>query len=636
MKKQVLAAFIIVFIHCSAFGQYATLKIADREFEAFNFTSAVQYYQQAYESKSSLRAMKGLAESYYHMRDFKQAEHWYAQLANLDKANAEDILKYGHTLRNNAKFREAKAQYQRVGERADRKISLDELDLLYRSCDSAMVWMENPQVAHEIQNLRSLNTNYSEFGAVDHNGMLIFSSDRKVSELGSEEIYGWTGNAYLSIYQNSNGATTRSPMTWYNQQHHVGPISIASDRDEVYFSVTRELTKREKRNSPKMATVNVEIFSNELSRADWGIEPKAFKYNNITQWSVGDPFISMSGDTLYFVSDMPGGLGGTDIYYVIRDSSGEWGDAVNLGPLVNTAQDERYPALSPQGDLYFSSSGHIGMGGLDLFVLKKGASEAQNLGYPMNSPGDDFAIRFDQSNKGYVASNRVGGQGQDDLYGFHMNREIKIDLRGRVLNAHSKLPISGAQVRLVETSANREETTLQAQTDGSFHFNLSRDATYELHADQTGFKAFLGSSFHTKNLDSTTTLQMDILLEPVEKEEVVVLRNIYFDFDESSIRPDAALELSKILSFLNSDPTTRIELSAHTDSRGSEAYNMDLSQRRADAAVAFLVAGGIDPDRLVARGYGFSRLANHCAPGVECSDEEHQFNRRVEFFVIKD
>lgn len=636
MKKQVLAAFIIVFIQFSAFGQYATLKIADREFEAFNFTTAVQYYLQAYENKPTARAMKGLAESYYLMRDFKQAEHWYAHLANVDTPDSEDVLKYGHTLRNNAKFREAKAQYQRVGERSDRKISLDELDLLYRSCDSALVWMENPQIAHEIQNLRTLNTSYSEFGAVSHDGRLVFSSDRKVSGLGAEEVYGWTGNAYLSIYQHSNGATTQSPMTWYDHQHHVGPISISTTSDEVYFSVTRQLTKREKRNSPKLATVNVEIFSNVLSSADWGVDPIPFKYNNITQWSVGDPFISLSGDTLYFVSDMPGGLGGTDIYYVVRNGTGEWGNAINLGPTVNTAQDERFPSISAQGDLYFSSAGHIGMGGLDLFVLKRGANRAQNLGYPLNSPGDDFAVRFDQKHKGFMASNRVGGQGQDDMYSFSIHREIKIDLRGRVLNAGSNLPVSGATVRLVETNTHNVETILQAQSDGSFHFNLNRDAAYVLSATQTGFKTFSGSSFHTRKVDSTTTIHMDLLLEPVEKEEVVVLRNIYFDFDESAIRPDAALELSKILSFLNSDPSIRIELSAHTDSRGSESYNTDLSQRRANAAVAFLVSGGIDPNRLEARGYGFSRLANHCAPGVECTDEEHQFNRRVEFFIIKD
>lgn len=333
---------------------------------------------------------------------------------------------------------------------------------------------------------------------------------------------------------------------------------------------------------------------------------------------------------------MPGGFGGTDIYYVVRGASGEWGDAINLGPSVNTAQDERFPSVSPLGDLYFSSAGHIGMGGLDLFVLKKGSNQAQNLGYPINSPADDFAVRFDQDHSGHMASNRVGGQGQDDLYRFNINREIKIDLRGKVLNATSRLPVAGASVTLIETSADNEETILQAQTDGHFHFNLRRDANYVITAAQTGFKTFSGKTFHTRNIDSTTTIQMDLLLEPVEKEEVVVLRNIYFDFDESAIRPDAALELSKILSFLNSDPSIRIELSAHTDSRGSEAYNMALSQRRADAAVAFLVSGGIDPSRLVARGYGFSRLVNHCAPGIECTDEEHQYNRRVEFFIIKD
>jgi len=640
MKKYLLVGVFLLTAPLIVLAQYTTLKIADQEFEAFNYAVAVDYYQKAYDTRQTVRAMKGLAESYYRMRDFRNAEQWFGRLAQQDNALGADILHYAHSLRNNAKFMEAKAQYERLAQRDDRPITLDELELLTRSCDSATVWMQNPDLGHEIENIHTINSTVSEFGATPFQGQLLFVSDRGLREDGgtsSESVYGWTGNAYLQMYSARDGIVEKYPLSWYDANHHVGPVTISNKYNEVYFSVTRKLTSRERRKASRAATVNIEIFVNDLTAPDWGKQARPFRYNNIIEWSVGDPFLSVSGDTLYFVSDMPGGFGGTDIYYCVRGSDGQWGEAVNLGPLVNTLRDERSPALDSQGNLFFSSDGHLGMGGLDIFMVRLGQNtKPTNLGYPINSPGDDFSPRFAHGSSGFMASNRIGGKGSDDIYRFNLNREIKIDLQGRVLNVVTDRPISGADVRIVERSADvvePSETTVITSQDGSFRFNLRPGMRYAVHASQTGFKPFAPVHIDTRGLDSSQTIYKELRLSPVEKEEVVVLRNIYFDFDKSDIRPDAAYELSKIVSFLNSDPTMRIELSAHTDSRGSEAYNMQLSQRRADAVIAFLSAAGIDPDRLTAKGYGFSRLANHCAPGVECTEEEHQYNRRVEFFV---
>lgn len=634
MKKYSLSLLLILVFSVAAFAQYTTLKVADQAFESFHFATAAKHYEEAYAKRPTLRSMVGAAESYYAMRDYQQAEIWYSRLANQDRVETEHILRYGHVLRSNAKYREAKAQYQRLESRSDRPVSLDELADLYLSCDSAMTWMENPQRAHEIQNLRSINSEYTEFGAVPYEGGWLFSSDRRHAPSTEANTYGWTGNAYLSLYQADDSGVRPFSMHWYDATHHVGPPSMGIAGDEVYFSVTRELNRQERRRASKQATVNIEIYSNQASASDWGQNPQPFRYNNITEWSVGDPHLTASGDTLYFVSDMPGGLGGTDIYYVTRQADGSWSDAVNVGPTVNTARDERTPSLDFEGNLYFSSAGHVGMGGLDVFVLKKGSLVAENLGYPINSPGDDFALQFGANYQGTVSSNRQGGVGMDDIYRFDIKREIVLDLQGQVLNAKSKLPVAGARVTLTERTDVEERFVLYADDAGIFRYNLRPGADYQLTADQTGFKPFSGIRFNTHDMNVSQRVEQTILLEPVEEKEVVVLRNIYFDFDEAAIRPDAALELSKILSFLNSDPDVRIELSAHTDSRGSAAYNMELSQRRAEAAIAFLTAGGIDPNRLVAKGYGFSRLANHCAPGVTCTEEEHQYNRRVEFFVI--
>lgn len=618
-------------------AQYSLLKSADREFDSFNFINAIELYQRAYEVKPDIRTAERLAESYYHVRNYHEAETWYARLANHDEAKIDHILQYGHILRNNSKFREAKAQYQRVALKAEGIITQEELDVLYASCDSAVVWLENPIKAVEIKNQKKWNSAQAEFGATKGPDGLYFASDRFDGASQPDVIYGWTGNPYLAMYVAKDDAVNKVDAKWSDGASHFGPATFSLVKNEVYFAVTRNLTRDEKRKAGKDVTVNIEIFSNSLGAANWGENATPFRYNNITQWSVGDPFLSVTGDTLYFTSDMDGGLGGTDIYYVVRQSDGNWGDAISMGPSVNTAGDERFPGVDEKGDFYFSSNGHLGMGGLDVYRLerKAGTTKAVNLGFPFNSPYDDFSIRFDKELEGYVASNRSGGAGADDIYWFNLNKIIQIDLEGGVYNAKTKLPVTGAKVTLTPTGDEANAVVVSSGADGKFKFNLAEDADYALTAEQTGFRPFTPLVFTTTGIDSSTTLLKDIFLDPVEEKEVVVLRNIYFDFDKADIRPDAALELDKIAAFLNSDPSVRIELSAHADSRGSHDYNMKLTQRRADSSVAYLVSKGIAANRLVAKGYGFTKLANHCAKGVECTEEEHQWNRRVEFFVIE-
>ena len=620
-------------------AQYSLLRSADREFDRFNFINAIELYQKAYEVKADIRTAERLAESYYHIRNYREAETWYARLANDDEAKIDHILQYGHILRNNSKFREAKAQYQRVAQLAEGIIEQEELDMLYASCDSAVVWMENPVKSVEIKNQKPWNSAQAEFGATNGpDSNVYFASDRFDGASHPDVIYGWTGNPYLTMYRASGDSVAKVDAQWSDGANHFGPATFSEEKNEVYFAVTRNLTREEKREAGKDVTVNIEIFSNSLDAENWGEGATPFRYNNITQWSVGDPFLSTTGDTLYFTSDMDGGPGGTDIYYVVRQSDGSWGDAVLMGPEVNTPGDERFPGIDVKGDFYFSSNGHLGMGGLDVYRLDRtGASaKAVNLGFPFNSPYDDFSIRFDKELEGYVASDRSGGAGADDIYWFNLNKIVQVDLEGGVYNAKTKLPVTGARVTLTPVGDEANAVVVNSGADGKFKFNLAEDTDYTLTAEQTGFRPFTPMTFTTTGIDSSTTLAKDILLDPVEEKEVVVLRNIYFDFDKADIRPDAALELDKIAAFLNSDPSVRIELSAHADSRGTHEYNMALTQRRADSSVAYLVSKGIAANRLVAKGYGFTKLANECAPGVECTEEEHQWNRRVEFFVIEE
>lgn len=634
MKRIIVIVCLFITCFSGAFAQSSLLKRADKEFESFNYSVAIPLYLEAYQTKNTLHAAERLAYSYYQVRNFKEAENWYGRLANSDQSTPEFVFHYANALKNNSKFREAKSQYNRLENMGDRTVSLGDLEKLIRSCDSAILWMEKPNVLHEINNFRSVNTTYNEFSPVQYHDNLLITSDRLTGDA-DVNIYGWTGNPYLRLFEYDGNSTLPKNISWFNRNHHFGSVTLSPRNNEVYFSVTRNLTSKEKSKSKGLKEVNIEIFSNNLQSEDWGKDAKSFKLNNITEYSVGDPYLTHSGDTLYFTSDMPGGFGGTDIYYVVKEN-GNWSNPINAGANINTAFDERFPSQDGKGNFYFSSEGHVGMGGLDLYTIqnKNGVNVALNLGYPINSPADDFSIHFTSDYEGYLASNRNGGMGGDDIYDFKIKREVVLDVKGRVLNAQNNMPIQNSQVTLFNKSDN-EEVEIYSSREGNFHFNLKANKDYTLSANSVGYQSFKPLEFNTRNYEESTTLEKNILLEPVKEEEVVVLRNIYFDFDKYDIRPDAALELTKVLAFLESNPEASIELSAHTDSRGSANYNMTLSQKRAEAAVEFLVAAGISRDRLQAKGYGFTRLANHCAPGVECTDEEHEFNRRVEFFIIK-
>lgn len=615
----------------SANAQYSLLKSADQQFQAFNFVKAIELYTQAYDKKQDLKTAERLGESYYNMRNYIQAEVWYAKAAQAEKAKPENILKYAEVLKNNGRFREAKAQYQRY-EQVNPAYSQELLKKLYASCDSAMKWIENPLKHVEINNEQRLNSPQSDFGATGGPLGITFVSDRFNGKVKPNDIYGWTGNPFLSMYAYSNNTLNEVAVKGMND-NHIGPATYTPDGKEMIFSITRSPKKSEMKKVSKQMTVNIEIFTAKAGDPDWITNAKPFRYNNIAEWSVGDPFLSASGDTLYFASDMTGGFGGTDIYYVTRLADGSWSEAVNMGATVNTLGEERFPVKDKNGTFYFSSDGHLGMGGLDIFKVV--GNKVVNLNYPLNSSQDDFSLRFTKDLKGYVSSNRPGGLGADDIYTFDLDKQIQISLEGGVFNAKTRLPVSGAQVMLVSNGDKNNQISIHADQDGKYRFNLKEGNQYEVTAEQVGFKAPVTIAFNTKNIDSSMAIVKDIYLEPVEVKEIVVIKNIYFDFDKSNIRPDAAIELDKVLSFLKSAPTAKIELSAHTDSRGTAEYNTKLSQRRADSSIEYLVSKGIDRSRLIAKGYGFSRMVNDCGKGKNCTEEEHAQNRRVEFVILE-
>lgn len=631
-------------------AQYV-LKLANEQYDLFNYTKAADFYLQAYKKNPTLYVAEHLANCYRLMEDYKNAETWYAIAITLPGALPQDFLRYAQALQNNSKYTEAKVQYTKYYTLAP-AVDQKQLKLWITACDSSTAWIKDPK-HYDIADERGLNSPQSDWGAVTYGNSIVFTSDRitapvKQSSKGrpflridhgmtlDKDRYLWTGNDYLRLYQRQIDATASAvkqfAFTTDGTDYHMGAASFSADGTEVYFTLTR-MPKKQSRDTAVIKTIKLEIFWSKKDPAtnQWA-KPLPFAYNN-EKWSAGDPYISADGRTLYFVSDMPGGKGGTDIYYCVKNASGNWGKPVNLRA-VNTAGNERTPFLYGN-KLYFSSDGGVGMGGLDIYRATRRDTTfgpVQNMGYPVNSPQDDFSFLLTTDTTGYLSSNRPGGLGNDDIYSFTQKPAPTFLFEGIVYNKKTNQVIANSTVTLIK---NGKVLKALSNTEGKFSFRLDEKSTYKLRGEK---KAFLSDNQEVTTLRAKpgAVIHKNLYLDKIELNKAIRLENIYYDFDESYIREDAGIELDKLIKILKENPTIEIELGSHTDSRGTEEYNMALSQARADAAVRYIVDIGEIPERRIkARGYGKTRLLNKCKTGVDCTEAEHQLNRRTEFKITK-
>lgn len=652
MKKKLIgtcfAAYCLFAISFSANAQYI-LKDADKEYELFNYIKAIDLYEQAYKKKPTLYTAERLASAYSLVYNYKQAESWCAIVAEMPDSNAENILNYAKALQNNSKYSQAKVQYQNYID-MKRNVPKKQQTVWLSSCELALKWLQNPKEI-ALVNQKPLNSSQSDWGAVDYQGGVVFVSDRSTEELDIKEhrpflkfdgakkpdkkVYGWTGNGYLKQYIKSSPTDSLKlfpikPGTRY----HVGPASFTEDGKTMYFTLT-QITDELVRLRKKPTTVNVEIFSSTKAVDGTWSQPISFPYNNVNEYSVGDPFVTLDGKSLYFASNMPGGFGGTDIYVCTKNGSGEWGKPINLEE-VNTEGNERSPVFDGKENFYFSSDGRAGMGGLDIFQGVKsglGVYKIENLGYPINSPQDDFG--FSLNPKGgiaYLSSNREGGLGSDDIYAINSKINTDFKLEGRVLDKENNLPIAGTLVTL--TKVNGDILKTETDENGNYKFDLSKDSEYNVVAEKTNFRSDV-KNLTTTGITSSPVLKQDLYLEAIKLNKGIRIENIYYDFDKWNIRADAAVELDKLVKIMTDNPTIWIELDSHTDSRGNDNYNLNLSQKRAESAVQYIISRGVNKNRITAKGYGETQLLNKCANDVNCTVEEHQLNRRTEFKIVK-
>ncbi|WP_187262142.1 OmpA family protein [Pontibacter beigongshangensis] len=644
--------FSIALMLCLATSAQAQLRKADRLYHDYQFALALEQYEQAVAKRTpDLQTAQRIADAYRLTRRSQEAETWYAKVVGMEGRHPLNLYYYAEALRSNGKCEEAKKQYMALGEEMPEFAARAQELIL--ACDKAAELMSRLPVA-EVKAVPQLNAaGYADFSPLAFEQGIIFSSDRGAGAQAA--TFGWTGRPYLKLFKAEKDAagtySAPAPLAAeVNAPYHNATATAAEAGQEIYFTRTQLVKNQAYRNPDPTSWVKqdkqeqeyvsrLEIFSARKQGDAWtNVEP--FVHNKVAEYSVGHPALSPDGNILYFVSDMPGGEGATDIYYSIRQQDGSWSEPANAGSLINTAGSESFPYVDQNGKLYFASDGHMGLGGLDIFVAD-GQHDAwtgiKNLGYPINSPKNDYGIMFDSVNvSGLLSSNRDAANGTDDIYQFRMLQEpvvLAIRTLERKQNEQKRtVEAPLPQARVVATQQQQSDSTVfVTDVNGKYFLDSRKGNTYTFQGTKEGF---LNQAVDLEVPETAhDTVEVTLLFDKSTAGIAIVLEKIYYDLDKWDIRPDAARELDKLVKVLKANPSIRIEMSSHTDSREGFEYNQRLSERRAHAAVDYLVSKGINRNRLTAKGYGKTRLVNHCIDGIPCSEQEHQLNRRTEFKI---
>ncbi|MFZ4546168.1 MAG: OmpA family protein [Bacteroidales bacterium] len=639
MNKYIKILTIILLF--PAFLQAQSIAKARRQMDEYNYINAIEILKKAVlDDRRKNDAIPLLAECYRIKREIGKAKETYAIAITLPSVKPEYYYYYAEALQLSGDYLGAKIMFQKYAE----KNPTDPRRKQYiANCDSVLMKWRQFSTEYEVKIDSNINTNANDFGPSFYQGKLIFASDYAGTE--TKKIYNWTGYGYLDIMQASPKVYgdfygAMNPPTKFdskfNKQYHDGPATFSSDGRSIYF--TRSSNSNYKQEG-LFKTSLLQVFYCHKTDTTWG-EVKPF-YLNKPEYSVGHPALSFNGQTLYFASDMPGGEGGTDIYLCKREGDG-WGGPIKLGPMVNTKGNEMFPYACEDGSLFFASDGQPGFGGLDIFSTKNingRWTTPVNLKGPINGSYDDFAIAFAPGLKnGFFSSNRPNGIGNDDIYAFRKMDPIALPLlptylSGIVKDKTTMTPLADATVFLYNTNTSSVKI-LKTDINGIYFAKVVKPTDYIAKAMKTNYIADC-TPFVINKLQPGDTIiaPRELLLDKLIVNKTFKIDNIYYDFDKYDIREDAKPELDKLVRIMKEN-TIAVELGSHTDCRGSHSYNDNLSQKRAESAVNYIIDEGININRILAKGYGESQLLNKCADGVDCTAEEHQENRRTEFKVI--
>ncbi|HEY9117237.1 MAG TPA: OmpA family protein [Roseivirga sp.] len=626
--------------------EQSTPKILRTYVEDQNYVAAIKEFEEALvETPDAPELNYYTAESYRKLGDLRASLPYYEKAIAAGYSDEELELNYAQALKADENYNKAKEVLSNYLSYASLEIYRDraqkELQNLEK-LDSISLYVRNV----DLKPLSEINTDQSEYSPFYFNNKLYFVSTR---EEGTFQRYDVPFSDLYSINVDGlsplEGTLEKLPAMFNTAGINEGSIAFSPDGNTVVFAKGNPEGKRERRS--------VDLYFATKRNGEW-TNPQPMPINNPLAWDTS-PSFNQSGTTIYFASDRPGGYGGSDIYRATLNARGRWADVTNMGPAINTAEDEVFPYVAPDNKLYFASNGHAGFGMLDLFVAENsgGVITVKNMGPSFNSSSDDFGLVYsDFPFEGFFTSNRPGTSGGDDIYSFVDNtndlKKITYLLKGttyRLEEDSSQTILGNVRVKLLDENEQVVDDVLSSR-GGSYSFPIDPEKNYFIIGERQDY-------FTTRKIFSTIdqgipqdelverftekVFTEDVALEPIILEKAIVIPNIYYDLNQAEIREDAARELDKLVQLLNDNPNVKIELSSHTDSRAGNDFNLDLSQRRAQSAVDYLVSQGIARDRLVAKGYGESQLINGCddANADSCTEEQHQENRRTEFKVTE-
>lgn len=689
-------------------------KKANRLYENFAYSQAVRAYENLYkEDSTNIKYIQCLAYSYNKMLNYTKALHFYSKLVRSKQHITQDLFEYAQLLRI-------------ANKNDDYKIWLGKYLLESPDDQSARKQLENVNLLLKlssnfkdisIKNMKG-NTRFTDMCPTFYKDRIVYSS-AKDSLARNKDKYEWNNQPFLDLYVTKSGQkesfnTDDAFSSTLNSRFHEGPVCFTADFKTIYFTRNSYLNRKISLTSEGIN--NLKIFISDFDGKEWG-KIRDFQFNS-NKYSVGHPALSPDNKTLYFVSDMPGGFGETDIYKS-EWINGSWSKPLNLGESINTKGKEMFPYVDKDGILYFASNGQPGIGGLDIFAAKaedKGRYLVVNMGSPINSQYDDFGFVIQKDSlSGFFTSNRLEGKGEDDNYSFKVN---KIDLRVANFDDDTRKEIPGTKISLLTNDGSVVDSKI-ADKDGAVEFAVKPGDKYQLLSEgesyvsktkniqitnstidfrqqeelflknnikflsikvidkETGmaipnavinisglkgisselkdkngiFNISVGDSVNfsinasaSNYFERTSAFSLTgkssreyattIELEKMKAGKKFVIKDLYYDLDKYNIRPDAAIVLDKLFKILTDNPAIRIKIGTHTDSRASAEYNLILSQHRSESVKSYLIKKGIAPNRLVAKSYGESQLINRCADGVECTEAEHQANRRTEVEIL--
>ncbi|RMA58460.1 OmpA family protein [Ulvibacter antarcticus] len=641
MKRYIKSiALIVITILCNQniIAQNQKLNKADLEYDQYDFIDARDIYLKVVEKGyHSAEIYKKLGDTYYYNSDYKTASDWYGKLFETYPGDVD--IEYFYRAAQSYKSID---RYEESNELMDTYIAMGGEEKVIQAFENDPEYLKSLGIEtfKYVLNKISVNSKFSDFGPSYYKNKIVFASSTK--DLENFKTHNWNNLPYLDLYsadidKDGNYSNPEPLSGEVNTVYHESSTAFTKDGKTMYF--TRNNYTNGKKGSDDRRTMRLKLYKATKNLIGEWVNVEELPFNS-PQYSVAHPALSKDEKRLYFASDMLGTYGRSDLWYTEILENNMYGEPVNLGPNINTRSRETFPYISEYNNLYFSSDGYGGYGGLDIFITpldeEGNYGKISNFGEPINSNQDDFGfITKESEGTGYFSSNIDGGRGSIDDEIFRFVEECVMTITTTVTDIDTGELIPGAEVSLLDSN-NKLIEKVTVGDDAKYTFTGHCETQYSVLATKKKF-------FPNEKIIVTPNEGgvIDLILELKRKEDCLPndlgcrlnLQPIYFDYDRAEIRDDAAIELAKILSALQLYPELVIHIESHTDSRGRDSYNEKLSDRRAKSTMNWIAERGVDPFRLTAKGYGESQLVNYCSNDVECTEEEHQLNRRSMFLI---